>query len=150
MQLRENGVTGVTPSSAAQRENGVTGVTPTSAAQREWGHWCDWTAVASGKLVISKQEVPYNYVGNGLHSHATPTCCITLRNVCTACVSCSIACLPYLASYPGSFPLTARGRKEPGNIGGFKPLTSGAWILAAPIRLQNESTCTCDYFVGVF
>ena len=55
-----------------------------------------------------------------------------------------------VASYPGSFPLTARGRKEPGNIGGFKPLTSGAWILAAPIRLQNESTCTCDYFVGVF
>ena len=31
----------------------------------------------------------------------------------------------YLASSPGSFPLSTCGRKEPGNIGGFKPLTSG-------------------------
>ena len=30
------------------------------------------------------------------------------------------------SSPPGLIPLSARGRKEPGNIGGFKLLTSGA------------------------
>ena len=44
----------------------------------------------------------------------------------------------------GSFPLSVRGRKEPGNIGGFKPLTSGGSDRAPPIRLRNEITWMCD------
>ena len=49
-----------------------------------------------------------------------------------------------LASSPGSFPLSARGRKEPGNVGGFKPLTSGGSDRAPPIRLQNKITWMRD------
>ena len=43
-----------------------------------------------------------------------------------------------LASSPGSFPLSSRERKEPGNIGGFKLLTSAGSDRAPPIRLQDE------------
>ena len=50
----------------------------------------------------------------------------------------------HVASSPGSFPLSARGRKEPGNIGGFKPLTSGGSDRAPPIRLRNEIMWMCD------
>jgi len=38
------------------------------------------------------------------------------------------------------FLLLLHWRKEPGNIGRFKPFTSSAWILAAPIGLQNRIT----------
>ena len=43
-------------------------------------------------------------------------------------------------SVPGLVPRLSfsEGRREPGNIGGFKPWTSAAKILAEPIRLQNE------------
>ena len=34
----------------------------------------------------------------------------------------------------------SEGRREPGNIGGVKPWTFAARILAEPIRLQNENT----------
>ena len=33
--------------------------------------------------------------------------------------------------------------------GGIKPWTSSTWNLVALIRLQNETTRTCDYFVGI-
>ena len=49
-----------------------------------------------------------------------------------------------LASSPGSFPLSTCRRKEPGNIGGFKPLTSSGAARVPPIRLQNEITWKCD------
>ena len=39
---------------------------------------------------------------------------------------------------------SACGKKEPGNIGGFKPLTSGSLASVPPIRLQNEITWKCD------
>ena len=43
----------------------------------------------------------------------------------------------WVAFSPGSFPLSVRGRKEPGNLGGFKPLTSGGSARAPSIRLQS-------------
>ena len=43
-----------------------------------------------------------------------------------------------LASSPGSFPLSTHERKEPGNIGGFKLLTSAGSDRAPPNRLQDE------------
>ena len=45
-------------------------------------------------------------------------------------------CYLALASFPGSHPERER---EPGKIGGVKPWTSGGWVLAVPIRLQNDS-----------
>ena len=41
-----------------------------------------------------------------------------------------------LASFPGSHPERER---EPGNTGGVKPWTSSGWVLAVPVRLQNDS-----------
>ena len=37
----------------------------------------------------------------------------------------------------------SRKRKEPENIGAFKPLTSVEWNLAAPIRLRKANSCEC-------
>ena len=49
-----------------------------------------------------------------------------------------------LAPFSDSFPHSACGRKESGNIGEFKPLTSGGSDRVPPIRLQNEITWVCD------
>ena len=60
--------------------------------------------------------------------------------------SCAYVSVPYLAvaSSPGSFLLPHAGGKEPGNVGGFKPLTSGGSDRAPPIRLQNKITWMRD------
>ena len=47
-----------------------------------------------------------------------------------------------VALFPGSHP---KQEREPGNIGGVKPWTSSGWVLAVPIRLQNDS---CDKFAA--
>ena len=68
--------------------------------------------------------------------------CLYLSYVESVCIQCGEWYT--LASSPGSFPLSARGRKEPGNTGGFKPLTSGGSDRSPPIRLQNKVMWMCN------
>ena len=44
----------------------------------------------------------------------------------------------WVALFPGSFPLSVCGRKEPGKIGEFKLLTSGASSASSQIAEQNH------------
>ena len=51
---------------------------------------------------------------------------------------------PQSKSLSFHFLFPSVGEKEPGNVGGFKPLTSGGSDRAPPIRLQNKITWMRD------
>ena len=59
--------------------------------------------------------------------------CVYVESVCIQCGEWYT-----LASSPDSFPLSAHEGREPGNIGGFKLLTSTGSDRVPPIRLQDE------------
>ena len=62
-----------------------------------------------------------------------------LSGECNLFVECYPLATHCLASSPGSFPLSACGRKEePGNIGGFKLLTSGGSDRALPNQIAEH------------
>ena len=80
--------------------------------------------------VTAASEKPSNRVGvSGSWSTFCPSEQLLPPALKVGCMYAAMAVVQVhvpLASYPGSFPLTGARRKEPGNVGGFKPFTSGA------------------------